>query len=180
MAGGFRPIQDISGNSYTGKIQTFAVASGHSTLIAVGDLARITGTANANGLAEVDTAATAQTLTGPIVAIDYDISDLERKGLAAGTAGTVKVAVDRDLLMEAESSTTVSLDDVGSNADIVAAVATASGNLVNSNMTVNTTSPGSATAQIRIEGIKDAADGLSTGTTMFVRINESTLGVVGV
>jgi len=116
MAGGFRPIQDISGSGYTGKIQTFAVASGHSTLIAVGDLARITGTSNADGLAEVDTAATAQTLTGPIVAIDYDISNLERKGLVAGTAGTVKVAVDRDLLMEAESSTTVCCESTKSRA----------------------------------------------------------------
>ena len=72
------------------------------------------------------------------------------------------------------------MNDVGGNADIVATAASASGNLVNSNMTVNTTSPGGATAQIRIEGIKDAADGLTTGTTLFVRINESTNDVVGV
>ena len=180
MAGGFRPIQDISGNSYTGKVQTFAVASAHSTLLAVGDLVRITGTADANGVAEVDAAAAAQTLTGCIVGIDYDISNLERKGLPALSAGTVKVATDRNMLMEAESSTTVSLDDVGANADIVATAASASGNLVNSNMTVNTTAPASATAQIRIEGIKDAADGLTTGTTLFCRINESTNNVVGV
>ncbi len=179
MAGGFRPIQDISGNSYTGKVQTFAVASGHSTLIAVGDLSRITGTARASdGMAEVDTAATAQTLTGPIVGIDFNMSNLEQKGLPAGTAGTVKVAVDRNILMKAEASTTVSLDDVGSNADIVAAVATASGGLVNSNMTVNTTSPGAATAQIRIEALKDGDT--SSGATMIVRINESTNNVVGV
>ena len=179
MAGGFRPIQDISGNSYTGKVQTFAVASGHSTLIAVGDLARITGTARASdGLAEADTAATAQTLTGPIVGIDFNMSNLEQKGLPAGIAGTIKVAVDRNMLMEAEASTTVSLDDVGSNADIVATVASASGGLVNSNMVVNTTSPSSATAQIRIEGLKDGDT--SSGATMIVRINESTTNVVGV
>ena len=126
MAGGFRPIQDVSGGSYTGKIQTFAVAAGHSTLLSVGDLVRITGTANTDGLAEVDAAAAAQTITGPIVAT----------------------------------------------------AATASGGLVNSNMTVNTSSVGAATAQIRIEGLKDGDT--SSGATMFVRINESTLGVVGV
>lgn len=180
MAGGFRPIQDISGNGYTGKVQTFAVAAAHSTLLAVGDLVRITGTADANGVAEVDAATAAQTLTGCIVGIDYDISNLERKGLPALSAGTVKVATDRNMLMEAESSTTVALNDVGGNADIVATAASASGNLVNSNMTVNTTAPGGATAQIRIEGIKDAADGLATGTTLFCRINESTNNVVGV
>lgn len=178
MAGGFRPIQDISGGSYTGKVQTFAVAAGHTTLLAVGDLVRITGTANADGLAEVDAAAAAQTLTGPIVAIDPNISDLQAKGLAALTAGTVKVAVDRNLLMEAEASTTVAVTDVGGNAEIVATAATASGGLVNSNMTVNTSSVAAATAQIRIEGLKDGDT--SSGATMFVRINESTLGVVGV
>ena len=179
MAGGFRPIQDISGNSYTGKVQTFAVAVGHSTLLAVGDLVRITGTARASdGMAEVDAATAAQTLTGPIVGVDFDMSDLERKGLPASTAGTVKVAVDRNMLMEAEASTTVALVDVGANADIVATVATASGGLVNSNMTVNTTSPAAATAQIRIEGLKDGDT--ASGATMFVRINESTLNTVGV
>lgn len=179
MAGGFRPIQDISGGSYTGKIQTFSVAAGHSTLLAVGDLVRITGTARvSDGMAEVDAAAAAQTITGPIVAIDFNISDLQAKGLAASTAGTVKVAVDRNLLMEADASTTVAVTDVGGNAEIVATAATASGGLVNSNMTVNTSSVGSATAQIRIEGLKDGDT--ASGATMFVRINESTLGVVGV
>lgn len=179
MAGGFRPIQDISGGSYTGKIQTFAVAAAHATLLAVGDLVRITGTARASdGMALVDAAATAQTLTGPIVAIDFNPSDIEAKGLAALTAGTVKVATDPNILMEAEASTTVALVDVGANADIVATAATASGGLVNSNMVVNTTSPAAATAQIRIEGLKDGDT--SSGATMFVRINESTNAAVGV
>ena len=80
--------------------------------------------------------------------------------------------------MEAEASTTVAVTDVGGNAEIVASVATASGGLVNSHMTVNTSSVGSATAQIRIEGLKDG--GTASGSTMFVRINESTTRAVGV
>ena len=85
MAGGFRPVQDISGGSYTGKVQTFSVAAGHTTLLAVGDLVRITGTADANGLAGVDAAAAGTLITGPIVAIDFNPSDLETKGLAIST-----------------------------------------------------------------------------------------------
>ena len=74
---GFRPIQDISGGTYTGKVQTFAVAAAHASLLAVGDLVRITGTARAiDGMAEVDAATAAQTLTGPIVGIDFDMSNL--------------------------------------------------------------------------------------------------------
>ena len=179
MSGGFRPIQDISGSAYCGKIQTFAVDAAHATLLAVGDLVRITGTARAeDGMAEVDAAAAAQTVTGPIVGIDFDMSNLERKGLPALSAGTVKVATDTNMLMHAEASTTVALDDVGANADIVATAATAAGNLVNSNMTVNTTSPAAATAQIRIVQLVDGDT--ASGATMIVRINESTDGVVGV
>ena len=176
---GFRPIQDISGGTYTGKVQTFAVAAAHASLLAVGDLVRITGTARAiDGMAEVDAATAAQTLTGPIVGIDFDMSNLEQKGLIAGKAGTVKVATDPMILMEATASTTVALADVGANADIVATAATQSGGLVNSNMTVNTTSPAAATAQIRIEGLKDGDT--SSGATIFCRINESTSSAVGV
>ncbi len=179
MAGGFRPIQDISGGPYCGKVQTFAVAVGHSTLLAPGDLVRITGTARAvDGMAEVDAAAAAQTITGPIISVGYNMSNLEQKGLPAGIAGTVTVASDTNMLMEAEASTTVALTDVSGNAEIVASVATLSGGLVNSNMKVNTSSVGSATAQIRIVGLKDGDT--SSGATMIVRINESTNNVVGV
>jgi hypothetical protein len=155
------------------------VASGHASLLAVGDLVKETGTSDTAGLAQVDAAAAAGLITGVIVAIDPNFSALETKGLAAGTAGTVKVAVDPNTTMLAESSAAVAITDVGANADIVATAATASGGLVNSNMTVNTAAPGSATAQMRIIGLPDGAGG--AGTTMLVRINESTVkGVVGV
>ena len=129
-------------------------------------------------MAEVDKAAAAQTLTGCIIGVDFNMSNLEQKGLPALTAGTVKVATDQNMLMEAEASTTVALADVGANADIVATTASASGGLVNSNMTVNTTSPAAATAQIRIVGLKDGDT--SSGATIICRINESTNQVVGV
>jgi hypothetical protein len=176
---GFRPIQDISGNSYTGKVQTFAVAAGHASLLASGDFVRITGTARASdGMAYVDAATAAQTLTGVVIGVDYNMANLEQKGLPAGTAGTVKVATSTNMLLEGTSSGTVALVDVGANADIVATEATLSGGLVTSNMTINTAAPAAATAQIRIVGLKDGAT--AAGSTVFCRINESTDNVVGV
>ena len=188
MAGGFRPVQDLSGHSYTGKVETFAVDATHATLLAVGDLVVETGNLEAStGLSEVDaiTAGTGNLITGVIVAIDPDFSDLEAKGLAASTAGTVKVAVDKDMLLEAETSGgTFALNDVGGNLDIVATAATASGGLVNSNMTINATgNASSATAQVRIVGVKDSGDityPAAIGTTLICRINESTNDAVGV
>lgn len=176
---GFRAIQDISGGGFTGKVQTYGVASGHSTLLAVGDAVTETGTADAAGTPLVDASSAAGLITGFIVSIDPNYSDLEAKGLVAGIAGTVKVAVDPNTLLSAVSSTTIALVNVGLNADIVATEATAAGGLVNSNMTVNTSSPGTATAQVRIVSLPDGAGG--AGTKMIVRVNESTIkGVVGV
>lgn len=189
MAGGFRPIQDLSGNSYCGKIQTFAVASGHSTLLSVGDLVVETGNVEeATGLSEVDaiTAGTGNLITGVIVAIDPNFSDLEQRGLPAGTGSKIKVAVDPNMLMEAETSGgTFAITDVGGNLPVVVTAATATGGLVNSNMTINAAGNGlSTTEQVRIVGVKDSA-GLTypaaAGTTLICRINESTIaGAAGV
>lgn len=186
MAGGFRPIQDRSGHSYTGKIETYAVDAAHATLLAVGDLVIETGNLDASsGLSEVDAASAAALITGVIVGVDFNMSNLEQKGLPALTAGTVKVAVDKDMLLEAETSGgTFAVTDVGGNLDIVATAATASGGLVNSNMTINATgAASSATAQVRIVSVPEA-DTLTfpaaIGTTLICRINESTNDAVGV
>jgi len=189
MAGGFRPIQDLSGGGYTGKIQTFAVDATHATLLSVHDLVVETGNLEAaTGLSEVDaiSAGTGNLITGTIVAIDTNISDLEQRGLPASTAGTVKVAVDNNLLLEAETlGGTFALTDVGGNLPVTVTAATATGGLVNSNMVVNTTgAAASSTEQVRIVGVKDSGDitfPAPVGTTLIVRINESTVnGAVGV
>ncbi len=186
MAGGFRPIQDRSGHSYTGKVETYAVDATHATLLSVGDLVVETGALDAaTGISEVDATAATALITGVIVGIDFNMSNLEQKGLAALTAGTVKVATDKDMLLEAETSGgTFALTDVGGNLDIVATAATQSGGLVNSNMTINATgAASSATAQIRIVGVKDSGSityPAPVGTTLICRINESTSDTVGV
>ena len=63
-------------------------------------------------------------------------------------------------------------------ATLVATAATLSGGLAQSNMTVQTTTSIAATAQIRIEGLKDG--GTAAGSTIYCRINESTFDTVGI
>ena len=186
MAGGFRPIQDRSGHPYCGKVETYAVDAAHATLLSTGDLVTETGNLDAaTGISEIDASVAGGLITGVIVGVDYDMSNLERKGLPASTAGTVKVAVDKDMLLEAETSGgTFALTDVGGNLPILATAATASGGLVNSNMTVNATGASiSATDQIRVVGVKDSGSityPAPIGTTLICRINESTNDTVGV
>ncbi|HHZ68867.1 MAG TPA: hypothetical protein EYN67_14865 [Flavobacteriales bacterium] len=186
MAGGFRPIQDRSGHPYIGKVETYAVDATHSTLLSVGDLVTETGNLDAStGISEVDASSAAGLITGVIVGIDFNMSNLEQKGLAASTAGTVKVATDKDMLLEAETSGgTFAVTDVSGNLDIVATAATQTGGLVNSNMTINATGAASSgTAQVRIVGVKDSGSityPAPIGTTLICRINESTNDAVGV
>jgi hypothetical protein len=186
MSGGFRPIQDRSGHAYTGKVETYAVKSTHASLLAVGDLVIETGNLEAaTGLSEVDAITAGGLITGVIVGIDFNMSNLETKGLAAGTAGTVKVANDLSMLLEAETSGgTFAVTDVSGNLDVVVTAATASGGLVNSNMTINTAgNASSGTAQVRIVGVKDSAAityPAAAGTTLICRINESTNNTVGI
>jgi hypothetical protein len=179
--GGFRPVTSIGDSSYNGRVQTYSVASTHATLLAVGDLVIETGVADANGVAGVDAAAAGGLISGVIVAIAYNMSNLEQAGLPAGTAGTVMVApATSDLLLTAYvNASGITVNDVSANADIVATAATLTGGLANSNMVINGASYGSATAQIRIVGLVDGATGASA--KVYCRINESTVtGVVGV
>jgi len=181
MPGGFRPVQDLSGHSYTGKIFSYFVPASHSTLLAVGDLVTQTGDADVvTSFATADASVAGGNLTGAIVATDFNVSNLEQKGLPAGIAGVIKVANDPDLLLEAEiSNGTLATADVGQNADIVATAATLSGGLVNSNMTVDAGTFAGTTAQMRLVRLKDGAVG--TGVTAVFRINESTIkSTVGV
>jgi hypothetical protein len=189
MAGGFRPVNDLSGGSYTGKIQTYAVNATHATLLAPGDLVVETGNLDAaTGFSEVDaiSAGTGNLITGVIDSVDTNISNLEQRGLPASTAGTVKVAVDPDMILEAETSGgTLALTDVAGNLPVTVTAATLTGGLVNSNMTVNATgAAASTTEQIRVVGVKDSGDitfPAPIGTTIFCKINESTIGgAVGV
>src|SRR3990172_3590984 len=100
MSGGFRPINSIGDASYNGRVQTYGVADTHSTLLAVGDLVIETGVADINGIPGVDAATVGGLISGVIVAIDYDMSQLERSGLQAFAVGTVKVApATEDLLL---------------------------------------------------------------------------------
>ena len=175
---GFRPVQSIGGSPYTGKVVAYGVDSGHSTLLAVGDLVRISGQCDANGLQEVDAAAAAGLITGCIVGIAPNISNLEQAGLPALTGGVVYVATDRNMLLETTSTSAVLAGDVGRNAEIVATAATLSGGMAISNMVLNTATFIAATAQMRLEGIKDGV--LTAGGTLYVRINESTFDTVGI
>ena len=175
MSGGFTCLGSLSSN-YDGKGRTYAVPSSHASLIAIGDVVTETGTAAANGDAQVDVATASTIVTGVIVGIkpDYSTEALSDIKIAASTAGTVIVNCDPNAEYEVDvSNGPLVLADVGLNANLVATAATTSGGLTTSNMTLNATGVATtATLQFRIVRLLTSAAGVLGGRAV-VRVNKS-------
>jgi predicted pyridoxine 5'-phosphate oxidase superfamily flavin-nucleotide-binding protein len=95
MSGGFNYTSSLLDNP-SGKLRTFAVPVSHASLIAVGDVVRVTGTADADGNPQVDVATATQSVTGVISSIvpDFATENFTDISLAASRLGTVRVIVD--------------------------------------------------------------------------------------
>jgi len=184
MPGGFKWVDTLSGDPHANGL-TFDVAASHSTRLAPGDVARITGTANTTTfLAGIDAAAAGQSITGVISNVDpsFATENFTDTGLAASTAGTVKVNVDPFAIYEVDCSATLAATDVGLNADIVATAASLSGGISISNMTLDSSTKATTnTLQFRIVGLLPDAAGV-VGNRARVMINNSTnkAGATGV
>ena len=70
MTGGFAFDRTQSQGDTTGKEFTYDVDAAHSTLLAPGDVVRITGTASADGVPQADAATATQSVTGVLFAVD--------------------------------------------------------------------------------------------------------------
>lgn len=182
---GFRAVKSQGASDTNGKVYEYFVDAAHASLLAPGDVVRITGTANAEGFAEVDAAAAAQSVTGVIASVNpiFAGEQLTETGLPATTAGSVLVNVDPNALYEVDvENGTLTAAQVGLNANIVANAATKSGGLTISNMTLNATGAAATqTLQFRIVQLLEDDAGV-LGNRALVRINNSTMsdGAAGV
>jgi hypothetical protein len=185
MSGGF-DYQGSLSDGHTGKLRTYGVAASHASRIAIGDVVRISGTANATtGEPEVDVATATQSVTGVVSGIspNFATENFTDVSLAASTAGSVQVIVDPHAEYEVDvSNGPLAVADVGLNVDLVATAATASGGLTVSNMTVNATGKATtATLPFRVTALLVGSDGV-LGSRCKVRVNNSTAvsGATGV
>jgi len=177
MAGGFKYV-GTDQQEPTVKLKTFDVDSAHASIIAVGDVVRISGTATAvTSVPQVDVATAAQSITGVVAGVvpQYSTEAFTDTGLAASTAGTLLVNTDPLALYEVDvSNGPLAVADVGLNADLVATAATKSGGLTISNMTLNATGKNTTnTLQFRIVKLLTGSDGV-LGSRALVRINNTT------
>lgn len=185
MPGGF-DYQGSLSDGTTGKLRTFGVAASHASRIAIGDVVRITGTANATtGEPEIDVATATQSVTGVVSGIspNFATENFTDVSLPASTAGSVQVIVDPHAEYEVDvSNGPLVVADVGLNVDLVATAASLSGGLTVANMTVNATGKATtATLPFRVIALVVGSDGV-LGSRCKVRVNNSTAvsGATGV
>lgn len=171
--------------SVDGKLKTFNVAASHASVLAVGDLVRITGTASAAGVGQIDASTAAVGATGVInnVRPTFAGEQLSITHLPASTAGDVEVNVDSEGLYNVPvSNGPLVVANVGLNAPAVVTAATVNGTVSVSNMGVNATGVATtATLPLRIVALAEDAAGV-LGERAIVRLNATTAtaGATGV
>ena len=204
---GFRPIKHVTGAPYNGQCNIYAVASGDSTALFVGDSVKLAADANAAGIQYVTahaagTAGTGQPALGVVVGVlnsKFDPVDGKMSAgsvsldtpqyHAASTEGYVLVADSPDLIYEVEataagSAYSFAVADVGQNANLYAgAGSTTTGN---SQHSLNMSDKGTtSTLPFKIVGVSKKIDNEVTGnyTKVLVQINNhqfKSVGTVGV
>lgn len=121
---GFRPVKMLSGAPWNGKVTRYYVAAADATLIGVGDLVVLDGTADTNGVAAVTRAAANGVCVGPVVWVEPNPSDLTKQYRVASTAAYVYVADDSNIIMEAQEdadTSTIATSQTGANFNFVVA-----------------------------------------------------------
>jgi hypothetical protein len=175
--GGFTATKGQGNNPNTGQLFNYGVNAAHATLLAPGDVIKITGESNIQGFGEVNAAAATGTITGIISGVEpiYAGEQLSETGLPASTEGTVYCITDRDLLFDVDvANGPLAATTVGLNANTVVTAATKVGGLTVSNMALNATgAAATATFQWRIVRLLEDEDGVM-GNRATVRMNATT------
>lgn len=169
-----------------GKLERFDVAAAHATRLAIGDLVRITGEANATtGTPQVDAPTAGQSITGVISGIvpGFATENFTDTGLAALTAGSVLVQCDPRAEYEVDVvNGPLVVANTGLNADFVPTAATNTAGYTQSNMVLNATGVATTvTLPLRIVKLLVGSDGV-LGSRALVRLNTTTMiaGATGV
>lgn len=126
---GFRPVKHITGAPYNGQSELYYVASAADEIL-VGDVVKLGGTADANGIPTADLCGASDVPVGVVVGIMHSKFDPRGKlttgstaldlpaqaQIAASGAGYVLVCTDPYIVLEAEASNgTPAVENVGLN-----------------------------------------------------------------
>lgn len=118
---GLRPVRHLNGSSWNGQVETFALLAADATAVFVGDVVKLSGTADVNGVAAI-TRATANTeqMLGVVVGFlpDYGNLAIPSQYRSASTARYALVCIDPTVVYEVQATGTTVVADVGLNAGL--------------------------------------------------------------
>lgn len=120
IVNGFVPLRSILGCDSNMMVMTFATAATDGVAIGIGDLVKLTGGCDADGVPIVAQAAEGNALVGAVVGTEVDGSALDTVYRKASTTRKVRVAVDPNEIFVAQADAAVALADATKNAHLVA------------------------------------------------------------
>lgn len=163
---GFRPVKHLNGSPYNGQANLYYVAAGEANNIAIGDLVKLSGTSDANGVPGViRCGAAADVYVGSVVGFKPYPSDLAKNYRPASTAYYLYVADSPDIVFEVQADAVVNAADVGLNFDPTVTAATVTGNTAVSNMQIaGATKAVTATLGFKLVGLVQREDNDITST----------------
>jgi hypothetical protein len=179
---GLRAARHITGGSYRGQIETFVIPASDATAVYVGDVVKLAGSADANGVATV-TRVTANTdlPLGVVVGFEVDYTNLNTPSQyrAASTLRKVFVNVDPGTLYEIQATGTTVVADVGLNAGLTFTAGSSSTGVSGMELDA-TTKATTATLPLKIVGWVQRPDvDIADGTSMKVLVTLNTANLAG-
>jgi len=120
---GFKPVKYLNGAPYNGQCTMYSTSTGDGVAMFVGDLVKLNGTADANGVRGVAQAAAGDACVGVVVGIVPSMTALDTPQYrAASTARYVLVADDPNIIFEGQedgATDPLEMVDVGLNVNFV-------------------------------------------------------------
>lgn len=118
---GLRPVRHLNGSSWNGQVETFALLAADATAVFVGDVVKLSGTADVNGVPAIArAAANTDQMLGVVVGFvpDYSNLALPSQYRLASTARYALVCIDPTVVYEVQATGTTVVADVGLNAGL--------------------------------------------------------------
>ena len=181
---GLRPVKHLNGAAWNGATEAFSFLTSDATAAYVGDLAKVGGSADANGLAQaIRSTANADAHIGVIVGFVPDYSNLNSPSgyRAASTARTAFVIVDPSVVYEIQADAATTVADVGLNVGVTFTAGSATTGL--SGLVANMASKATtATLPLKIIGVRQSPDqdmSDSSNWKLLVTVNTNVFGSAG-
>lgn len=120
---GFRPVKYLNGAAWNGQVTRYSIPAGDGTATFVGDLVKLSGTADGEGVRGVIQAAASDPVIGVIVGFEYDPTNLNTPQYRAGSTLRYALVVDDpNVIFEAQEdgdTDPLEMADAGLNVNFV-------------------------------------------------------------